>query len=178
MKKALAVILCLTMVLTFCGCSSKKKDTESYVTPESSDPAVNPDSPFNSGKNIEDSPFVGSFITVYCALNAATADDVYKESGDPPVLKCSEDGSFELIVYDRYGSSGDDGSGAGSVSIKGTFKVSDDTAKFTVTEPAGADFLGSDVTEFSMTLRDEDTLRYTGEQIATTVKGDLFERTE
>lgn len=172
--------MCLVLAFTMCSCSLfKKKEPEpSYVTPESADPAENPDSPFNTGTSLADSPFVGRFVTVYCALNAASADEVYSESGEPPVIVCKADATFELTVYDRYGMSGNDGDGAGSVTVKGTFKVNGDSAKFTITENTDALYLGNDVEDFTMTLRDEDTLRYAGEQMATTVNGDLFERAD
>lgn len=177
MKKAFAIVLCLAFAAVMCGCSLKKEESgPSYVAPESADPVSNPDSPFNTGSKLEDSPFVGSFRTVYCALNAASADEVYEDSGDIPVIVCGADGTFVLTVYDRYGNDGTDGSGAGNVTVKGTFSVDGDVAEFLITENSGISYLGSDVESFTMTLRDEDTLRYSGDQIATTVKGDLFER--
>lgn len=179
MKKAFAIALCLALVFVMCACAPKKEKPEpAYVAPESADPAKDPDSPYNSGTNLSDSLFVGTFETVYCALNAAPAEDVYKDSGTPPVIVCNADGTFMLTVYERYGKDGTEGSGIGSVTVKGTFTVDEDNAEFTITENTDALYLGSEVESFTMTLRDENTLRYSGEQIATTVKGDLFERAD
>lgn len=175
MKRWLCAMLalCLTLTMLLCACRTETADEppQDEATPAVSDntyePPPSPDGPLYEGTILADSPFVGTFRTVFCALDATSADEIYDE-GEEPFIVIRDDGTFALTLDDRHG--------IGRVMVEGTVAVNGETATFTVTSGPRDDFMGGDVTEFSMKLRDSDVLRYLGAQMASTAEGDLFQR--
>ena len=123
----------------------------------------------NEGGGLAGSPFIGSFINSYVSLNASNADDVFKApgAGDAPRLEIADDGGFTLVI-NAYE--------AGMLAVRGTIAVSADEAVFTITERPSVGFFGDDAESFTMRIIDEDNMRYSGEQLGTITKGDLFTR--
>ncbi len=165
MKKSLVAAFLVFAVLCLAACSP---DTQGAKTggdvPSEYVPAPSPDGPVYEGTDISGSPFVGEFKLVYSAINASDASDVYADSVIPSI-SCRDDGTFTLTVNDLYGE--------GVFEIEGTFEVDGDTAVFSVESGLPSAFANSE--SFTMTMRNENSMRYSGSQIATTSDGDIFE---
>ncbi|MBR4929151.1 MAG: hypothetical protein IKZ63_06585 [Oscillospiraceae bacterium] len=172
MKIYLKKILCLlsTLLLIFClsSCGKKKQpedDDEIILEPIPSSPAY-------SGKDLKDSPFVGSFSCSWSALDHSSTDDD-SWHGRISVLEIKEDGTFSLRFDSLSG-----GADIVMTSVSGTVSVRDDRAECVIKGRDSEDFLGSDVSSFSLVLIDTDELRFSGEQIGAVLNRDVFTRAQ
>lgn len=162
MKKLICILLALLM-LTLCACAKKEEKGDSL------EPLPTVDGPVNTGGDLADSPFVGSFDNSYSALFKSAAKDVYPEPDCAvPQLVCGADGSFTLTAVSAPDKE--------VYTITGSFTVDGDTATFTIAQHASSGYIGDDAAAFTMTLIDTDEMRYAGDQIATVSAGDIFER--
>ena len=170
------IVLVITGIIAVIFASvSHSKNTPVFSEDTSSDdlsllesiPPIN--SPLFEGNDIKGSPFVGEFINSYVALYFSDAKDVFAAEGEDaiPKITINEDGTFilRLNAYD-----------AGIVAVKGTVEIDSTSAVFTITAKPSVSYLGDNVDSFSLRLLDSNDLRYSGEQIGTITKGDLFSR--
>ena len=166
LKKAICLlsVLLLMVSLVSCGKSKQPEEAEEIIL----EPI--PSTPTHSGKDIKGSPFVGSFSCSWSALDhSSTDDDSWKGRVSSLVIK--EDGTFSLR-FDSLSGSGD----VIMTSVSGTVNVRDDEAECRITDRESDDFLGSDVTSFSLSLIDSDELRFFGDQLGAVVNRDIFSR--
>jgi len=173
------ITLILSLALLIAVLASKGKHAETPTAPEAAaekppgsltyQPVTSITGPVNESDSLLESPFVGSFENSYVALSASDAKDIFggEIPGPPPVLTIEENGSFILTINANE---------AGMLAVKGSVSVDGDVAVFTIEAWPAIDFLGADADSFTMRLLDKDDLRYSGEQIGTITKGDVFTR--
>jgi len=173
-----ALVIALALIIAVVASSETKEEMPKKVAalapvqPSGSleyQPVASITGPVNESGILADSPFIGKFENSYVALSSSEAKEIFGSEidGTPPVLVIGEDGGFMLTVnaYD-----------AGMLAVRGTVTVEGDTAVFSVETLPAVDFLGSDLVSFTMRLIDKDDMRYSGEQIGTITKGDIFTR--
>lgn len=157
-------VLLLVVLLVSCGKNKKTEEDEEIVL----EPI--PTTPTYSGKNLGESPFVGSFSCSWSALDHSSTDDD-SWNGRLSTLVIKEDGTFSLRFDSLSGSSD-----VIMTSVTGTVSVRDDRAECVIKERGSDDFLGSDVETFSLVLIDSNEFRFFGDQIGTVTNRDIFSR--
>ncbi|MBP0968990.1 MAG: hypothetical protein J5744_02490 [Oscillospiraceae bacterium] len=159
------VVALLLVTLSLVSCGKKQDETGGKVVLE---PV--PTVPTHVGKDISESPFVGSFTCTWSSLERSTTDfDVW--DGRRSTITINEDGTFSLS-FDSLSS----GNAVTLATVKGTVSVSDDTATCIVTDRSIDSYLGSDVNTFTLTLIDTDDFRYKGDQQGLVGNRDIFSR--
>ncbi len=160
MTRLLCILLLLVLILSGCGTSEPEQPEDNEFVPL-------PEIYTHEGSSIKDSPFVGTFFCSWSALEHSGTDDPSWE-GRISTLACSEDGSF-VLSFDSLSS-------AGTVTVKGTFTVDNDTATFTVKERSAEEYLGSALETFEMKVIDSEELRYRGGQQGLVADRDIFSK--
>jgi hypothetical protein len=166
-KKIICLFFVLLLMISLVSCGKNKhteEDEEIVLEPIPSTPAY-------SGKNLKESPFVGSFSCSWSALDHSSTDDD-SWHGRISVLEIKEDGTFSLRFDSLSG-----GADVVMTTVSGTVSVRDDRAECVIKDRDSEDFLGSDVVSFSLVLIDTDELRFFGDQIGAVVNRDIFTRT-
>ncbi len=158
-----ALLLYAVLLCTACA----KPTPEPEPVPDTTLPPI--DGPVYEGAEIAASPFVGSFRNTYNAQNASLAADVFPEEKNRPLLTCSADGSFTFVVFDIANET--------AHTIIGTFTVQDTVATFYVDDVGDVASLPAGIlVVFTMTLLNENELRYKGVEMDCVSTGDLFAR--
>ena len=162
-KKAAALLLMLLCALLMTACGKAEQEQTGQESPL----APIPTDPVYEGTNLADSPFVGSFSCSWSALYASATDGADWQ-GRVSTLVVEKDGSFTLTF--------DSMDAAGMVTVRGSVKVTDDTAVCTVSERSAQNYLGEELTEFSLHLINENELRYAGGQQGAACERDIYTR--
>ena len=164
MRKTVTVLLIAVFALCFAACGGKEG---SEAGQENELLAPLPANPVYEGSDIAGSPFVGSFYCSWSALYASSTEGA-EWQGRESTLVITEDGSFTLSF--------DSMEDAGMVTVSGTLKVTDDTARCTVESRSGENYMGVETAEFSLQLINENELRYGGEQQGAAYARDIYTR--
>lgn len=160
MTRLLSILLLLSLILSGCGASETEQPEDDVLVPL-------PEIYTHEGSSIKDSPFVGTFSCSWSALEHSGTDDPSWD-GRISTLVCSDDGSF-VLSFDSLSS-------AGTVTVKGTFTVDNDTATFTIKERTAEEYLGSSLETFEMKAIDGEELRYRGGQQGLVADRDIFSK--
>lgn len=173
----LSLVIVLTLIIAVIASSDKKPDAHiigdsAFDRPSGSltyQPVTSITGPVNESETLSESPFIGSFENSYIAQNSSEAKAIFGSEieGEPPFLVIGEDGDFTMTINAHE---------AGMLAVRGSVTVNGDIATFSIEARPSVDFLGSEVDVFSMRLIDKDDMRYSGEQIGTITKGDVFTR--